>query len=131
MYVAYKDKVQFFLVYISEAHPDILEEQGVGDITGQPKDIGERAILATQCVSELKLSLPVLLDSMDGVAEKAYQGLPDRICIIDLDGKVAYYSERGPWGFKPDEAKEDLKNLLDQDGRIKSIQSLSVPKKSQ
>lgn len=117
MYVSYKDKTQFFLVYISEAHPDLLKGDIAG-ITGQPKDIGERAILATQCVSELKLSLPVLLDSMEGVAEKAYRGLPDRICIVDLNGKVAYYSARGPWGFKPKEAEEALKKLLAQGGHI-------------
>jgi len=90
-----------------------------GKIDGPPANIEERAILATKCVSELKLSLPVLIDKMDGVAEKAYKGRPDRICIVDLDGKVAYYSKRGPRGFKPDEAEEALKKLLGSGGRIK------------
>ena len=85
-----------------------------------PKDIEQRAILATKCVSELKLSLPIVLDSMDGVAEEAYKGQPDRICIVDLDGKVAYYSKRGPRGFKPKEAAEALKNLLANGGRVKA-----------
>ena len=117
--MSYKDKVDFLLVYIEEAHP----EQLTGDIEGikgQPKDIEQRAILATKCVSELKLSLPIVLDSMDGVAEEAYKGRPDRICIVDLDGKVAYYSKRGPRGFKPKEAAEELKKLLANGGRVKA-----------
>jgi hypothetical protein len=54
---------------------------------------------------------------MEGVAEKAYKGRPDRICIVDLDGKVAYYSKRGPRGFKPKEAEEALKKVLANAGR--------------
>jgi hypothetical protein len=119
LYVSYRDKVEFLLVYISEAHPELLTG-GKDGIKGMPKDMGQRAILATKCVSELKLSLPIVLDSMGGVAEEAYKGQPDRICIVDLDGKVAYYSKRGPRGFKPDEASEELKKLLAKGGRIKT-----------
>lgn len=119
--MSYKDKAQFFLVYIAEAHPNLLQGRSVEGITGQPKNLGERAILATRCVGELKLSLPVLLDTLEGVAEKAYQGRPDRICIVDLDGKVAYYSARGPGGFKPKEAEQTLKRLLAKGGRIANL----------
>jgi hypothetical protein len=112
--VSYKDKVQFFLVYISEAHPNRLK----GTDMSVPKNIGERVILATKCVSELKLSLPVIIDSMDGVAERAYSGRPDRICVVDIDGKVAYYSERGPKGFKPKEAEAVITKLLTHEGRL-------------
>lgn len=80
------------LVYISEAHPNRLK----GTDMSLPKNIGDRVILATKCVGELKLSLPVLIDTMDGVAETAYKSWPDRICVVDIDGKIAYYSERGP-----------------------------------
>ncbi len=116
--MSYKDKAQFFLIYITEAHPELLKSAGVEGITGNPENISQRAILATKCVSELKLSLPVLLDSMEGVAEKAYKGRPDRICIVDIDGKVAYYSSRGPRGFKPKEAQEALKKIIAGDGRL-------------
>ena len=118
MYVSYKDKAQFFLIYITEAHPELLKSASVEGITGNPENISQRAILATKCVSELKLSLPVLLDSMEGVAEKAYKGRPDRICIVDIDGKVAYYSDRGPHGFKPKEAEEALKEILTNNGKM-------------
>lgn len=101
-------------MYISEAHPNRLK----GTDMSLPKNIGDRAILATKCISELKLSLPVLIDTMDGVAEKAYRGWPDRICVVDIDGKIAYYSERGPKGFKPKEAEAVIKKLLTHEGRL-------------
>jgi hypothetical protein len=113
--VSYKDKAEFFLVYIREAHPDIKQE---GKEIGRPKDINERAILATKCVSELKLSIPALIDDMDGTVGSAYSGWPDRMCIVDLEGKVAYYGKRGPFGFKPDEGEKALKGLLGRGGRV-------------
>lgn len=115
MYAAYKNKVQFFLIYIREAHP---EERRNGKPIGQPKTLDQRAILATQCTTELKLSLPILMDTMAGVADKAYGGRPDRICVVDVDGRVAYHSKRGPWGFKPKVAEEVLKKILANGGRI-------------
>ena len=114
MYVAYKEKVQFFLIYISEAHP---EEKHDGNRVGQPKTIDERLVLARKCVTRLKLSIPILMDTMDGVAEKAYKGKPDRMCVVDVDGKVAYYGKRGPRGFKPKEAEAAMKKLLANNGR--------------
>ncbi len=109
--MAYKTKTQFFLVYISEAHPDIVNTE-TGKAYGQPKTVEGRAVLAQKCITELKLSIPILMDTTEGTAEKAYQGRPDRICIVDLDGKVAYYSRRGPSGFKPKEAEQALKGLF-------------------
>ncbi len=76
-------------------------------------------MLAQKCITEMKLTIPVLLDSMDGVAEKSYRGRPDRLCVIDIDGTVAYYGSRGPRGFKPAEAEKALKQLLDNHGRMK------------
>lgn len=55
---------------------------------------------------------------MDGVAEKAYKGRPDRICVVDIDGNVAYYSERGPKGFEPKGAEVVIKKLLAYAGRL-------------
>jgi hypothetical protein len=115
LYVSYKDKAEFFLVYIREAHPDI--RQGGKEI-GKAESIEEKAILASKCVSELKLTMPALIDDMEGTVERAYRGWPDRMCIVDLDGKVKYYSERGPFGFKPDEGEKALRELLGKGGRI-------------
>ena len=118
MYVSYRDKIQFLLVYITEAHPEQLAEKSVMGITGDPNNMGERAILATQCVSELKLSLPTLLDTMGGIANDAYNVGSVRICILEIDGNIAYIGKRGPRGFKPKEAREVLKKIIAGDGRL-------------
>jgi len=40
---------------------------------------------------------------------RGYGGWPDRIVVIDADGKVAYPCRRGPVGFKPSQAETMLK----------------------
>jgi len=77
----------------------------------QPKTLEERAALADKCMRELKLTLPVLLDDMEGTAEKGYSGWPDRIVVVGVDGGIAYPGRRGPGGFKPAEAEAVLKEL--------------------
>ena len=113
-------------MYIREAHPTDARPgqegrpgnpaRGDPDIK-QPKTIDERVIAATQCMQNLKLSLPILVDDMAGTAEKAYGGWPDRIAIIDLDGKIAYQSGPGPAGFKPAIAEQMLKAVLANGGK--------------
>jgi hypothetical protein len=49
---------------------------------------------------------------MKDTANRLYFGWPDRIYIIDGDGKIAYKAGRGPWGFKPADAKKVLTKLL-------------------
>jgi hypothetical protein len=113
-------------VYIREAHPTDARPgqegrpgnpaRGDPDIR-QPKTIDERVVAATQCMQNLKLSLPILVDDMAGTAEKAYGGWPDRIALIDLDGKIAYQSGPGPAGFKPALAEQMLKAVLANGGK--------------
>ena len=114
MYKAYKEQAEFFLVYVREAHPSdgSRPDPDKRFAASQPTDLAGRANLATKCVSEMKLSLPVLIDRMDGAVEKAYGAWPDRICVIDVAGKVMYHSAPGPAGFKVPEANEALRKML-------------------
>ena len=101
----------FYVIYIREAHPS----DGRRSIPGAPKDpktIDERDILASKCIKDMKLTIPFLVDDMKDTANKGYGAWPDRIYIIDKDMKVAYKADRGPRGFKPDDAKKALKDLL-------------------
>jgi hypothetical protein len=113
-------------VYIREAHPTDARPgmegrpgnpaRGDPDVK-QPKTLDERVIAATRCMQALKLSLPIIIDDMEGTAEKAYGGWPDRIALIDLDGKIAYHSGPGPAGFRPAVAEQMLKALLAAGGK--------------
>jgi hypothetical protein len=48
---------------------------------------------------------------MDNRVDELYAGWPERIFVIDPDGKIAYAGKPGPWGFKPDEAERALRRL--------------------
>lgn len=61
----------------------------------------ERLSVAGTCVEDLGLPMPALVDRVDDKVSRAYGGWPDRLYVIDEDGKVAYAGEKGPMGFDP------------------------------
>ncbi len=78
----------------------------------EPKTLAEREQIASHCAKALSLSIPILIDGMDDGIEKRYSGWPDRIFIVDKEGKIAYKGEPGPKGFRPREAEAALSRLL-------------------
>ena len=94
------------MVYITEAHPsDVWQMQS--NIKDQvlfvtPKNEEERALIAGACVRKLGIKFPAVLDEFGNSAEQAYTGWPDRIYLIDSQGRVAFKSKPGPFGFKAD-----------------------------
>ena len=122
LYEAYKDKVAFLFVYVREAHPVKQGKEG-GAEARSPKDIAqtqslaERAMAATDCLKALKVTIPVLIDTMDGKTEKGYGGHPAGTAVIDRDGRIGFTS-RGPNGIKPKDAEKVLKELLANKGKL-------------
>jgi type I thyroxine 5'-deiodinase len=80
-------------------------------VFASPKDEGERTNIAGACVRKLGIKFPAIVDGFDNTTEVAYTGWPDRIYLIDKDGKVVYKSRPGPFGFKPAELEAALKSL--------------------
>jgi hypothetical protein len=78
----------------------------------QPRTREERGAIAKECCSALSMTMPLLVDELDDGAGHAYSGMPDRLYVIDRDGRVAYKSGRGPRGFKPQEMEQALLMLL-------------------
>lgn len=68
--------------------------------------------MAQSCVRKLGLEMPALVDGIDNSVERAYTGWPDRLYVIDREGRVAYKSRPGPFGFKPAEAEAALRRAL-------------------
>jgi hypothetical protein len=101
----YKDKVDFYAVYILEAHPtDVWQMQSnVRDkvLFRSPRDEGERTSVADACVRRLGIKFPAVIDGFDNHVESAYTGWPDRMYLIASDGRVLYKSKPGPFGFHP------------------------------
>ncbi len=116
MYERYAGRAAFYAVYILEAHPsDVWQMQSnVRDhvVFRSPRDFAERTQLAGTCVRKLGIKFPALVDGFDNAIEKAYTGWPDRIYLLDPQGRVLYKSRPGPFGFKPDELKAGLEKLL-------------------
>lgn len=116
IYQQYKDKAAFYVVYIGEAHASdgwqlaVNERQGV--IFANPKSQQEREAVADACVRKLNIEIPALVDDIDDAVERAYNGWPDRIYVIDRQGRVAHKSPPGPFGFVPARMEEALKRVL-------------------
>jgi hypothetical protein len=95
------------VVYITEAHPsDIWQMQSnIKDqvVFASPKNEEERAYIAGACVRKLGIKFPSVLDEFGNGTEKAYTGWPDRLYLIDANGRIAYKSKPGPFGFEPDQ----------------------------
>ena len=64
------------------------------------------------CTSKLKFTMPTVVDDMGDTVNMLYRAWPERIYVIGLDGKIAYKSGVGPWGFKPADAMRVTKRLL-------------------
>lgn len=105
LYRKYRDQAAFYIVYIQEAHP--VDRWQVGDnerdqvLVASPQSLEQRAEVAGTCVLKLGLEMPALLDRPDDAVERAYTGWPDRLYVIDADGRIAFKSAAGPFGFDP------------------------------
>jgi hypothetical protein len=124
MYKRYGDRVAFLGIYVREAHPTdgwpLPSNEQVGIVLSQPTNLGERFAVAKKCCSLLKMTMPLLVDELDDRVGHAYSGMPDRLYLIDRDGRVAYKGGRGPMGFKSGELEQSVVMLLLDQERAKS-----------
>ncbi len=113
MWRTYRDEVEFFVVYIREAHPlDGYSPLG-GDghpIVEDPQDLSERNRVAKTCSTRLALEpMPMLVDDVDDVVGDAYAAHPDRIYLVGRDGRVSYRGGEGPFLFDPGELETAIR----------------------
>ena len=106
IYEDLKDRVQFYCVYIQEAHPTDGRQsaQNLVDevLYEQPKSIEEREDVAQMCVLRLHLKMPMLLDNMSNEVDRLYAALPDRLYLLDRNGVVVFRTLVGSPGFDVD-----------------------------
>jgi Iodothyronine deiodinase len=76
-----------------------------------PKTDEERAMVAGACVRKLGIKFPAVIDGVENYTEVAYTGWPDRLYLLDSNGKVAFKSKPGPFGFKPADLGAAIKKL--------------------
>ena len=102
----YRDRVEFLVVYVREAHPEdgwVLESNREQQIAfHDPVSLEQRAQVAETCATRLEIDMPVVLDALDNQVAQQYGGWPDRLYLIGRDGRIAYQGDEGPSGFKPE-----------------------------
>jgi len=116
LYAKYKDRVQFYIIYIREAHPaegwqvpnNLIENV----IYSEPKTDDERTEVASACQLNLNLHMPMLIDSIENDIDKDYVGLPMRLFLVDAEGKIAYAGDKGPFGWDDEAFEETLKKVI-------------------
>jgi hypothetical protein len=113
IYEAHKDNIEFFLIYVREAHPSDgwqtpqnLYEEVLYDA---PTSDDERAAVANACQIGLELKYPMLIDSIDDDVERKYVASPIRLFVIDENGILTYAGDQGPQHFNPDSWEDAIR----------------------
>lgn len=120
LYTAYKGKAVFLLIYIREAHPapqgQKVEDAGwkaIGDVLYyQPTTFEERRKLAETACTFWEMPIPTLVDTMEPSVGEVHAAWPNRMYVIDTEGKIVYRGPKGPLGVTPREGEKHLQQLL-------------------
>jgi len=100
-------------IYIKEAHPtdewQMSSNEKEGVCYPQPKTLADRVAIAQSFVDTYGYSVPMYVDDVDNAADELYAGWPERLYVIDEQGKIAYKGKVGPFGYEPDEVDAWLK----------------------
>jgi prepilin-type processing-associated H-X9-DG protein len=117
----YSDRVRFVGIYVREAHPadgwSTRRNAKSGIEITQPVTFEERRAVAERCRTTLALPMPLLVDELDDRAGNGYSAMPDRLYLLDADGRVVFKGGRGPFGFQPGELEQILVLHLIERGR--------------
>ncbi len=116
VYSRYGKQVEFFLVYVREAHPsdgwqvDSNLENNI--IFRQHQSFEEREQVANTCSLDLNMTIPILIEGMDNTIDEAYGAAPERLYVVGVDGTVAYQGGAVPHFFDVDEWEEAIASSL-------------------
>ncbi len=112
MYNNYKDHADFLTVYVREAHPTDewqMKSNVKEDVCyAQPKTLEQRVAIANDFVTRNHYPLPFGIDDMANTAEHAYSAFPERLYIIDEQGRISYAGGMGPFNYHPEEVRDWL-----------------------
>lgn len=108
--------MQICVVYIREAHAlDSAWPMATmdGAVMEEPRTLVERTDHASHCMGKLDLApIPALVDDMDDTANRLYEAWPDRLILIDREGRIAYRSPPGPFGFDVEQLERAIEQEL-------------------
>ena len=111
----YGRRVNFFLVYVKEAHAEGQWQSGRNkreEVTlPSASTLVEKQGHAAMCVRKLQLDFPALVDGMDGAMETAYHAWPSRLFVVDRDGRIALSSRLTELDFQVDRVQAVLEKV--------------------
>lgn len=114
----YRGQVEFILVYVQEAHPtdgwQLPQNERTGALLPTAQSLDQKTEHATICVRKLDITFTTVVDGMDNAVENAYAGWPDRLYLIDKDGRIAWKGRPGPEGFRPLDLEQAIERELTQ-----------------
>ncbi len=115
LYSQYQDRVEFFVVYVQEAHPtdgwQVESNITENVLFRQHQNYEEREAAAQSCTLGLHISIPTLVEEIDNTIDEAYGAAPERLYLIGKDGRVVYHGGAGPHFFDLDELDSALQRL--------------------
>ena len=95
--------MHFLCVYIKEAHPTDGSQSPSnvddGVLYQQPTSEDERAKIASVCMLRYNFTFPMVLDNMTNEVEAKYIAMPERLYVLDEDGRVTWKCGLGPHYF--------------------------------
>ena len=109
IYERYRDRADFFTVYIREAHPadewQMTANEREDVCYPQPRTLEQRVKIANDFVHRFRYRIPIAVDPIGNPADKIYAGWPERLYVVDESGVIAYKGKTGPFGYHPEEVE--------------------------
>jgi hypothetical protein len=106
---------RFLTIYIREAHPTDewqMESNEAEDVCyPQPRTSEQRVAIARDFAARYKFPIELVVDSIENPADAVFAGWPERLYVIDPQGRISFKGEVGPFGFDP-EAVEAVLDAL-------------------
>lgn len=106
---------KFVIIYIKEAHPEDewqMDSNVESDVVySQPNTFEARQELAKTFVDRMGVETDTLVDDIRNTALACYAAWPERIYVVDRDGRILYKGGIGPFYFEPEELREFLESM--------------------
>ena len=124
--------MDFLTIYVREAHPtdewqmksNLKEKDDV--CYAQPKTLEQRLVIANDFIKRFKFPVPFGVDDINNAANDAYSAWPERLYIIDDNGRIAYRGGMGPFNYNPAEMRAWLAQRY---GEVKHPEKKEEPAK--
>jgi hypothetical protein len=112
----YEPRVAFLGIYVKEAHPEdgwvLAANRREGIAVRDPSTREQRLAAAATCAVRASIDMRFLVDEVDNEVARRYGGWPDRLYLVDREGRIAFQGDEGPAGFEPDLLEAAIERVL-------------------